>query len=314
MRIPPTASLALLLALVACAPPLTSLPLDAPGAYSAAIDHRGVRRTFELYLPRRRNGALPLLVALHGGGSSGADMAEVTGFNRIAEREGFVAVYPDGIGGPHGFGRAWNAGPCCGIPHWLGIDDGDFVMQLEDDLRQRLRIDEHRIYLVGYSNGGLLAHDVALRFGDRLAAVAVYGATMPAYGPVVGPRFDGGVPEAPLSTLVMHSYDDPIVAYQGTEHRDYTDISVAHARQFWATAAGCNQAPERRYERDGALRIDVSRGCPEGIAIEAVTLHGWTHEWPAREAIDGCKPPGDPLRSFDAAERIWRFFADKRRP
>src|ERR1043165_9494357 len=68
--------------------------------------HGGVPRTFRGYAPSAQKGPVPLVMVLHGGGGSGGNMEWLTkrGFNRIADRDGAVIVYPDGIG------KSWNDG------------------------------------------------------------------------------------------------------------------------------------------------------------------------------------------------------------
>src|SRR5882724_12142970 len=62
-------------------------------------------RTFRIYAKLRASEPAPLVVVLHGDGANGSTMEWLTrhGFNRIADREGAIIVYPDGTGG------IWNA-------------------------------------------------------------------------------------------------------------------------------------------------------------------------------------------------------------
>src|SRR5262245_2037870 len=71
-----------------------------------SMEHAGVVRTFRVYAPAPLKGPAPLVLVLHGGGGSGGNMEWLTerGFNRIADRDGAVIVYPDGIG------KGWNDG------------------------------------------------------------------------------------------------------------------------------------------------------------------------------------------------------------
>jgi polyhydroxybutyrate depolymerase len=305
-------TLVALLALTACAPCFESVSLDTPGSHDAAVVVDGWRRTFTVHVPARRPSPLPLVVALHGGGSSGAGLEEATGLSAIADREGFVALYPDGIGGPHGFGRAWNGGDCCGLPHLFGVDDGAAVLTLVDAVAERLPIDKRRVYLLGYSNGGALAYRLAARHSERFAALAVFAASMPAAGTLAAPEMHDTSPDRPLSVLALHSYADPYIPYHGRETRSGVEPSAAHLAGFWAAAAGCAGRPARTLAHGAAVVVDRFERCAPGLDVVSVTLYGWGHEWPGPAAL-GCRPEGDPLRSFDGAEIAWRFFADKRR-
>src|SRR3974390_3237775 len=66
----------------------------------------GLTRTYRLYVPARPRDPSPMILVLHGGGGSGGgqELMMRQRFNRIADREGVIVVYPDGIG------RSWNDG------------------------------------------------------------------------------------------------------------------------------------------------------------------------------------------------------------
>jgi polyhydroxybutyrate depolymerase len=63
---------------------------------------------------------MPLVLAFHGYGSQGKNLASNTGFSELAEQKGFILVYPDGIE------RQWNV-----VSNPLfGVDDVSFVEAL----------------------------------------------------------------------------------------------------------------------------------------------------------------------------------------
>ena len=63
-------------------------------------------RTYLLFTPKsyRQGTPVPLVLAFHGYGSQGKDLERATGFSEVAQREGFLIVYPDGLD------RRWQAG------------------------------------------------------------------------------------------------------------------------------------------------------------------------------------------------------------
>ena len=85
----------------------TTPPKEKDGLTLHSFQHNGIERTYYLHLPKDFDNliSVPLLVALHGGGKGdGEDIAKHFGFNKIADREGFVTVYPNGID------NQWNDG------------------------------------------------------------------------------------------------------------------------------------------------------------------------------------------------------------
>jgi len=92
-----------------------------------------------------------------------------------ADREGFVAVYPNGTGrGTRAL--TWNAGGCCAYAERNNIDDVGFTKALLDDLTSRVHIDRTRVYATGISNGGMMAFRLAVEASDRIAAIAPWRA------------------------------------------------------------------------------------------------------------------------------------------
>lgn len=81
--------------LYAPAPP--EPPLDA-SVVSGRIAIDGRERTYTAVIPRDLPASAPLLFVFHGSnqGSEGIRVATGYGFDRLAEREGFVVVYPEG--------------------------------------------------------------------------------------------------------------------------------------------------------------------------------------------------------------------------
>lgn len=303
----------LVLALAGCAAPRPAGVPPAGRTVLESIEHEGFTRSYRLHLPARADprGAPALLVVIHGGGGDSEGMEEVTGFSRIADREGFIVVYPDGLG-VLGWAQAWNAGHCCGRGHVLGVDDVGLLRRLIHDLSARLGVDRERVFVVGYSNGALLAYRAGSELSDQVAGIAPYAGTMRARAPLRAPRIDLAPPRRPVSVFATHATADPRIPYEGIDDGAAVDVSFAHAGRFWAVASGCTGRPSTRSGRAGAVRIDAYPGCASGAAVEQVTLSGWDHEWPG-PANTGELPADHPLHGFDLAEEIWRFFASQRR-
>ena len=66
----------------------------------------GAERTFRVHAPAVYDGKglMPLVFIFHGGGGQGFGMVGLTGMNKAADKNGFLAVYPDGLS------RHWNDG------------------------------------------------------------------------------------------------------------------------------------------------------------------------------------------------------------
>jgi hypothetical protein len=65
-----------------------------------AVSAGATRRTYLVHVPAgyRPDRAVPAVLLLHGNGGSAADLDEVSGLSELADRRGFLAVYPQGLG------------------------------------------------------------------------------------------------------------------------------------------------------------------------------------------------------------------------
>ena len=96
--------------LLAALPAAPGVALD-PGDYpDRTLRFDGVDRAYDLRVPAGYDGstAIPLVVDLHGLGSSKAGQQALSGMAALADAEGFAVVWPDGRF------NSWNAGWCCG--------------------------------------------------------------------------------------------------------------------------------------------------------------------------------------------------------
>jgi polyhydroxybutyrate depolymerase len=274
----------LVLALAACRP-----------AGSSTLHVGSVTRHYEEFVPTDTPG-MPLVIALHGRGSTGRQMERFTHLDDIAAREQFVVVYPDGID------HRWNDGR-----DNTGVDDVAFIAQLIDEMAARHAIDRSRVYVTGISNGGMMSYRLACDLSDRIAAIAPVAGDLPT-APCT--------PSHPVSVLAINGTSDPLVPYEGgmVGHRG-TVLSSPASAQFFATRDGCraaDTADEPDVDRDDGVRSHDRRyRCPPRLAVELVTLDGGGHTWPGGPQYLPKVLIGPTSRDFDASERIWAFFADR---
>src|SRR5258707_2210628 len=91
-----------LAAFAATSPDPTYRPVAAPGDHNESIEvgtgPNKTTRTFVVHVPPGFDGKskVPVVVMLHGAGGSGAGAEPQTGWDAKADREGFIAVFPDG--------------------------------------------------------------------------------------------------------------------------------------------------------------------------------------------------------------------------
>ena len=299
-----------------------SLPKDHPTGsktYENVLDTgvMGVRRTYRVHIPTDYNPLepAPLVVVIHGAFDTAKGMEKFSGFSDLADRENFIVMYPNGIG-ILGFLQHWNAGHCCGKAASDNIDDVGFVAAAIEELRARLNIDPDRIYMVGFSNGGMLAYRFAAEKGDLLAAVAPLAASIGGRPSQEVPEWHIPYPVRPLSVISFHGLADDDVPYEGgiSLHRGGTRTywPVEKSVEFWVQRDACNPRPATTYLNNGRVQVKSWGVCREDNEVVLYLIENWGHVWPGK-FFTADLAEDDPLKNFDAAEIIWDFFRSHRR-
>lgn len=256
------------------------------GDATGELVYEGQQRTYHLYTPKsyRADRPMPLVLAFHGYGSQGKDLANGSGFNEIAEQKGFVVVYPDGID------RRWNP-----LNKFLtGVDDVGFVPALIDHIKRIRAVDSRRVYAAGVSNGGFLVQRLACEASSQIAAFASVVATLPS-------QLQGSCkPQAPTPILMINGTDDRKVPWQGGDLSYGSILSVPGTIAFWQRHNNCPASAQ--VKRSTSDRVEIARfaNCEGGSEVELVTLKGIGHVWP--------RGGSGPTQLLNGSEEIWSFF------
>jgi polyhydroxybutyrate depolymerase len=300
------------------------------GAAVAWVRSGGVPRSYVRQVPTAHDGRrpLPLVVDLHGWGGPALAQADYTRLGRLGESRGFVTLTPQGAGSP----PAWDAG--------TDSPDVAFLHDLLDEAERSLCIDTRRVFVVGASNGAMLASTVACVGAGRVAAVAAVAGVSPVVPPV--PPADAGrgdgdpqdeCPSArrPVPIMAIHGTADPVIRFDGGyapgvdalpgpdgtplgARQPGRDLAIPDVMGVWAARYGCDgePAPARRVAAD--VRRLAYR-CPAGAAVELVVVEGGGHGWPGANADPGWAPLAEAAEGLaqtsdvSAGKLMWAFFA-----
>ena len=260
-------------------------------------------RTYSLYMPSgmERRKPAPLLFVLHGSGGSGEDMRTVTqrGFERLADRDKFVVVYPDALA------RRWNE-------QEGNIDDDGFLLAVVDQLAARGLADAKRVYFAGISNGGMMAERMACEYADRVAAIAVVAGSMTENMSTVCK------PSRAMPVLMIHGTEDRIVPWSGGAVAGFEDfgkvLSARAAAHFWAARNLCGETPRVLAEPDldptDGIRVqtEVFADCKKKAEVDFVVVEGGGHTWPGGYQYLPERFIGKTSKDIDASKIIWEFF------
>ncbi|MGH2830019.1 MAG: extracellular catalytic domain type 1 short-chain-length polyhydroxyalkanoate depolymerase [Actinomycetota bacterium] len=313
-RVSPARIRSVLAALAAAAVAAAAVPSVSAASVDQTIEVGGIRRTYVLHVPAAlpANAAVPLVFVLHGGGGAGRQIERETRFSDLADRNGFIAIYPDGID------RSWNDGrgdPQIGAQR-ANIDDVAFIAALIEALSQRYRIDPRRVYSTGISNGGFMSQLLAARLSGRIAAIAPVAGGM---GPAVLASLR---PEQPVSVLMINGTADRLVPYAGgpvARNRGAT-APVPEIVQKWAEVDRCAANPPTAAlpdvdPADGSrVKVTTYSPCAQRTEVVLYTIDGGGHTWPGGSQYLPRLIVGPVNRDINASEVIWKFFADHPRP
>ncbi|MGA0895326.1 MAG: alpha/beta hydrolase family esterase [Ilumatobacteraceae bacterium] len=270
----------------------------------------GRTRTYRLYVPASLDASTPapLLVALHGGLGTSSQFQANSGFDGLAESNGFVVVYPDGIGArADGTGpQTWNGGYCCGPAARAGVDDVGFIRQLIDRLEAERSIDSSRIFVAGHSNGAIMAYRLACELSDRIAAIGVQAGSL---------GVDTCAPARAVSVIHLHGTADTNHPIDGGVGSGVSGVAFRPARdavEALAAADGCSPTPMPSLDPTNPdLAVTTWAQCREAATVRYVVVDGATHAWMGRPALSELASSfvGEPYPNLDASRAIWSFLA-----
>jgi polyhydroxybutyrate depolymerase len=250
-------------------------------------------RTFIYYAPDNLHAdqPVPLLIVPHGYTQSGSDMFQITQYAKIADREGFVAMFPDGA--PNSTGP-WDVGAnVCGNGSLVpgNGDDQGFIDAMIAFAAADQCIDRAHIFMSGWSMGGYLSHHSGCLRDDIRA---------------IGPHSAGTHDLTACKTghkpvIMFHFNPDGLIDYScGTKARD-----------AWIQHNGCDaNAPDVKAVKGG--KCEYYKGCPADGQVAFCTF-----DIPSNHKSDflaGHAWSGGTVHAYSiaetesAAELGWTFF------
>lgn len=277
-----------------------------------ALVHGGRTRTWFAYVPPAVDAHPAVVLVLHGSMGSGAQARREYGFDfdRLAEQQHFLAVYPQGYDGH------WNDARVGGnfAAKREHVDDVGFLHALVDRLVAEHGADRTRVYVTGVSNGGQMTLRLALETPEFARAYAPVVASLPVRENLaITPKNEA------VSILFMNGTADPMNPWKGGEVSLYgvwgnrgnvlsADATVLYFRQL----ARLGDAPVRTQlpdvdPDDGSDAERLDWRAPGHRAVTLVRIDGGGHEVP-NPAAYGPRLLGHNNRDFHAADEIWTFF------
>ncbi|RJE78730.1 PHB depolymerase family esterase [Paracoccus sp. JM45] len=263
----------------------------------------GTRR-FRTYVPASaKKGATGLVLMLHGCTQSPEDFAAGTGMNALADKQGFIVVYPHQT-------RGDNAQSC-----WNWFSRGDqqrdkgepsILSGITRHVMSQHNVPTDQVFVAGLSAGAAMAVILGKNYPDLFHGVGAHsglpaGAAKDvpsAFAAMAGQGINVTPEGTPVRTIVFHGSADTTV------HPSNGDRIVQHALDP-------RQPQSLQNEEKGNAQGRSFRRCtvyaPNGaVAVEHWIIEGMGHAW------SGGKPEGSYTdeQGPDASAEMIRFFRD----
>ncbi len=225
-------------------------------------------RSMIVYAPANIPQNRPLLINMHGLNQDAAYQQAQAQWKPIADAEKFVVVYPNAIN------KSWDIN---------GTTDIDFILAIIERMSSRYGIDRNRVYLSGFSMGGMMTYYAATKIADKIAA----------FGPVSGYLMGGPNTNSsrPIPIIHVHGTSDNVVPYSG----------VQSCLNAWITRNGCSTPgqvtdPYPSWKTGSTAYKTYWGGGDQNSEIVLITLEGKGHWWSM-----------DSSNSVSTSQEIWNF-------
>jgi len=253
---------------------------------NSTIGHNGITRNHITYVPSSYSPDVnvPLVFVLHGFTQSNSAIMNVTGFNAVAEANGFIAVYPNGVN------NGWNtSGP---FPGGSTADDVGYITALADTIIAQFSIDTTRIYSTGFSAGGYMSHKLACESPRCFAAIASVAGT------INTPDANACAPSFTPGVLQVHGTSDIVVSYNGSF---FSGLGVQAVLNLWTGSLNCD-TPPMITTINSTVERRVYAPCDGQAQVVHDRISGGGHVWPTGSAYQASTTVWDFLQEFTCGQ------------
>jgi len=297
-----------------CANEKPALGQVSPGNHVFQVSVNGTARRYVIHIPPNYSETKnwPVVFMFHGGGGTAKGAMRDTGWAEKADKEGFLAVFPEGTppdttrpGRFRDNPQTWNDGSNRSNVGAVErhVADVEFVSAILAELKARFKVDESRIYATGFSNGASICFRLARELSRNIAAVA----------PVAGSDWlPERKPERAVPILYITGTADPLNPVRGGEIRiggksfgekPSTETIISR----WVKLHGYPEKPRVIYDKDGAKGIAYGPSA-DVIGVVLYTIEGHGHHWPGGKSVLPRRLAGKNTARINATDVIWEFF------
>jgi polyhydroxybutyrate depolymerase len=260
----------------------------APGTAVHRITVDGEARELIVHIPPKPEAGMRLVVDFHGAGSDMQQQDLYSGFDRLADKEGFVVATPNGAVVPP---RQWR---------FLDPSDIAFAKAIVSTLAANACVDRTHAYATGISSGGAMTTSLACSASDVFAG----------FGPVAAEFYNetycGAAKPRPL--IIFHGTADMVVPYAGGTVATGQGLTVRNTEATaaqWAKHNRCSGGPVTTKLGSEVTRLRWT-GC--AAPVELYRIDGGGHTWPG--GVVDVERLGMTTHQVSATDEMWKFFTE----
>ena len=276
------------------------------------IIHEGVEREYLVHVPENLNNDSPIVFVIHGYTGSAEGIAAYSGMNSIADREGFIAVYPQGTIDSYG-NAFFNVG--YEFNDDSPINDVSFIRELVKSISQEFNLKRKRAFATGMSNGGDMSYLLACTSSDLFKAVA------PVAGVLMKGLKDSCKFNSPVPIFEIHGTADKISLFEGDLNNEegwgaYYDLPSTidfFAERYQLANKSIKQITSKESGAD--YDIFFERHWSDDLEEEVwmYRIENGRHVWPGIKFNWWNNPLaryyfGSGNEDINASEEVWAFF------
>lgn len=279
------------------------------------INHDGHLRSYLKYIPESVNIEKPtdIFIGIHGytGTASGFQKETTGGFNKSADKYNFITIYPQGLffnpepDNQNSFISSWNdlvgsktmspAGEICAndadkYPKYPGCSEGGrcswtsctddigFIKKIINLLNKDINIRD--IYVLGMSNGGMMAQSLACNSPELFKAVIN----------IVGMQHIGlsCIPEMPVNFIIYGGFHDKTVPPINIKSSDgYFYEPMNNTFNSWSEKFKCKTYSKNNYVYFDTFLQNQSSDCSDNVKVISILNMDRGHLWPGIDKSSG---------------------------
>lgn len=205
-------------------------------------------RDVYVYAPAGLKDNSPLLMSFHGMDQDPNYQQSNTHWEAVADTAGFVVAYPKGATGY----STWDIS---------GDQDTRWITQIIDQMAKDYKIDTKRVYMSGFSMGGMLSYHAMGKIADKIAAFA------PCSGYLM---MGAGTAQRPVPIFHTHGTSDNVVGYDGLENN-----LKSYRNQFKCPSQA--QVENNHPNSENKATLYTWGPCDNGIYVKHLKLEGRQH-------------------------------------